>query len=102
VGYINALTYGKFDYFNIGNPRPEISVRRLAGIYQKEGTKSLGYSGKICFKKSSDKKYLTDNPNRRCPDISKARKLLKYNPKVSINDGVRRYLEFLKEEQGKS
>ena len=41
---------------------------------------------------------MTDNPNRRCPDISKARKKLKYNPKVNVQEGVERYLKFLKEE----
>ena len=34
VGYLKSLLHGKYDYFNIGVDRPEISVRDLAHIYQ--------------------------------------------------------------------
>ena len=36
-----------------------------------------------------------DNPNRRCPNIEKAKSKLKYNPKIYIEDGVERYLKYL-------
>lgn len=55
----------------------------------------FGYQGKISFKVSQDQEYLTDNPNRRCPDITKARTLLGYEPRVSVEEGIQRYLEFL-------
>ena len=33
-----------------------------------------------------------DNPNRRCPIITKARTELGYDPQVTIDDGLRRSL----------
>jgi nucleoside-diphosphate-sugar epimerase len=41
---------------------------------------------------STDKDYLLDNPNRRCPIIEKARSELGYNPSVQLDDGLRRSL----------
>jgi UDP-glucuronate decarboxylase len=99
VGYLNALTYEPFEYFNIGADQPEISVKELAGIYQKLGKELLGYRGRIHFNESTDKNYLIDNPSRRCPDISKARRLLGFDPQIPLEEGIRRYLTFLSEEK---
>ena len=41
---------------------------------------------------SEDKQYLVDNPNRRCPIIIKARTELGYQPRVSLDEGLRRSL----------
>ncbi len=98
TGYLLCLVHGQYDYFNIGIEKPEIKVRDLAGIYQEAGREIFGYTGKVLFKESEDPQYLTDNPNRRCPVIAKARKKLGYDPKVSVEEGVRRYLRFLKSE----
>ena len=42
----------------------------------------------INFKKSDDPEFLTNNPNRRFPDLTRARNDLGYEPLVSIEDGV--------------
>ena len=97
VGYWKSLFYKNFDVFNIGIDKPEISIKELATIYREIGKRLFNYSANIIFKKSEDKEYLTDNPNRRCPCINKAKKLLGYNPKIKIHEGVERYLTFLKE-----
>jgi nucleoside-diphosphate-sugar epimerase len=34
--------------------------------------------------------YLTDNPQRRCPVISKARTELDYEPEIPLEAGIRR------------
>lgn len=99
AGYIQCLVYGRFDYFNIGADTPEISIKQLAEIYAEHSQKIFKFRPKILFKTSSDKDYLTDNPNRRCPIITKARTLLQYNPSISVKDGVKRFLEFLKHEK---
>lgn len=99
TGYLLCLLYGKYDYFNIGMDRPEVSVRQVAEIYVEAAQKLLGYTGKIEFRVSEDPAYLTDNPNRRCPDISKARRILSYTPNVNVTDGIPRYLQFLAAEQ---
>ena len=42
------------------------------------------------MKTNADADYLVDNPNRRCPVIEKARRDLGYNPKVNVDQGLRR------------
>lgn len=100
AGYFKCLQYGKFDSFNIGIETPEISVRELAAIYQSASQEIFDFKPQITFVESEDKEYLVDNPNRRCPDITKARDLLRYDPSVKVEDGVRRYLQFLRHEKG--
>ena len=99
TGYLKVLLHEKFDVFNIGIDSPEISVREFAEIFERHGREVFGYEGKISFATSRDSEYLTDNPNRRCPDIGKARAELGYSPTVNVDDGVRRYLEFLREDE---
>jgi len=38
--------------------------------------------------------YPADEPKRRCPDITQAKKHTKYNPKISINEGILRTLDY--------
>ncbi|WGR97906.1 NAD-dependent epimerase/dehydratase family protein [Bradyrhizobium sp. ISRA443] len=97
-GYLLCLLHGKYDYFNIGIDRPEISVHGLAEIYQQAALDLFGLRSTVVFERSSDAEYLVDNPNRRCPVIKKARDILGYAPKVLVNEGVRRYLSFLRDE----
>ena len=52
----------------------------------------FNYQGSIVFEESNDASYLTDSPNRRCPDITKAITELGYDPKISIADGIKRTL----------
>lgn len=98
AGYLKILLHGEYDYFNIGIDKPEISIRRLAEIYVQAGEEVFGHKIRAKFAESDDAHYLTDNPNRRCPVIDKARKTLNFNPAISVEEGVRRYLQFLKEE----
>lgn len=95
-GYLKILLHGEYDYFNIGIEKPEISISSLAEIYVEAGKEIFGYKGKICYAVSEDKQYLTNNPQRRCPNIDKARQLLGYNPTIFVEDGVRRFLMFIK------
>jgi UDP-glucuronate decarboxylase len=95
-GYLKILLHGRFDVFNIGMDRPEISVRDLAEVYCRQGAHVFGYAGKTRFGRSPDSQYLAHNPTRRCPNINKARQLLGFAPAVGIEDGVNRFLEFLK------
>lgn len=97
-GYLKALLHGEFDVFNIGIDKPEIEVLRLAEIYQEAGKEIFGYQGKIRYMASNEKAYLTDNPNRRCPIIDKAVSKLQYDPRIYVDEGVRRFLQYIKEE----
>lgn len=99
TGYLKCLLYAQkgFETFNIGMDKPEISIRRLAEIYAEVGRELCGYTGQIRFAESEDKEYLRNNPNRRCPVIDKARSLLGYDPVVDVEQGVRYFLEYIKE-----
>lgn len=97
AGYLKILLHGSYDYFNIGIEKPEITISRLAEIYQEAGAELLGYKGSVGYAVSEDKDYLTNNPQRRCPDITKARTVLGYEPAILVEEGVRRFLTFIKE-----
>lgn len=99
AGYLKALIYGRYDYFNIGIEDPEITVGELAQFYLEKGQELFGYEGKIRYEVSSDRQYLTDNPKRRCPNIDKARRELGYDPDIRVEEGIGRFLAFIKESQ---
>ena len=100
-GYFKILLHGKYDYFNIGIEKPEITIAQLAEIYVKHGRDIFGYTGKVKYAISEDKEYLTNNPLRRCPNINKARRILGYNPTIFVEEGVGRFLMYLKESNEK-
>jgi UDP-glucuronate decarboxylase len=95
TGYLLCLLNGEHDFFNIGIDKEEISVAQFAEIYRAAGAEIFGYRGRIKYETSADPRYLTDNPNRRCPDVGKARTKLGYHPRIDVEEGVRRYLKFL-------
>jgi len=97
IGYFKVLFYNKFDAFNIGLNSSEISILGLAEIFRDVAFSEYNYSCEINYKKSDDSEYLIDNPNRRCPDISKAKQILNYNPKIDIETGVLNFLRFVHE-----
>lgn len=101
TGYLKVLLHGSFDVFNIGMDRPEMSVKEFAETFNRVGKEVVDYKGSISFSVSDDKEYMTDNPNRRCPDLTKARTILNYQPSVLVEDGIRRYLTFLHLNNGK-
>ena len=39
-----------------------------------------------------------DDPKQRNPDISKAKKLLNWNPTVNFDDGIRKTIEYFRQE----
>lgn len=77
----------KGEIFNLGNP-DEYTIKELAEkILKLTGSKSeIKYSG--TFRK--------DDPMRRQPDITKAKKILEWEPKVNINDGLQKTIEYYK------
>ena len=99
VGYLNCLKTQTYNVFNIGNDNEEVSVTKFAKKFLKQGKKIFGTTSKIQYKVSNDKMYLKDNPNRRKPDLSKAKNILKFNPKISLDKGIGSYLNFLKLEK---
>ncbi len=93
VGYYKILIRGENgESYNIGLDKPEISILELAERTIKVSRELFGYRGKLVMKVSDDKEYLTDNPNRRCPVIDKARNELDYNPSIGLDEGLKRSL----------
>ena len=91
VGYLKILTGGRpGEAYNIGVEEPEVSMAELAQMVVETAADLFGYKGKAAFKESADDAYLVDNPNRRQPDISKARLELGYDPQVGLNEGLER------------
>jgi UDP-glucuronate decarboxylase len=94
-GYYSALTHGRRgDAYNIGTEEPEISIAALAERMVEIARDLFGYEGAVVRQGSDDPDYLVDNPNRRCPDISKAKRELGYEPQVSLDEGLKRSLEW--------
>ncbi len=90
-GYLRALLLGMpGEAYNIGTESPEISMRELAD----QVISTTGSGGRVVYQTSDDREYTTDNPQRRCPDISKARKDLDYHPQTTLVEGLRRTFEF--------
>jgi len=94
TGYYKVLVNGRpGEPYNIGIERPEISMRSLAERIVELGRELFGYRGQLVRKPNTEEAdYLVDNPNRRCPDITKAREHLGYNPTIVVDDGLRRAL----------
>jgi UDP-glucuronate decarboxylase len=73
--------------YNIGNPKPEISMLDLVLCLQRAAGHSLEYNV-IEYPDS----YPADEPNRRCPDIRKAQIQLGFHPAVDLEAGLARFL----------
>jgi UDP-glucuronate decarboxylase len=97
-GFLRALLHGRFDVFNIGADAPELSVRDFAATFRAVAAEHAGYRGVLRHARHQDAAYLTDAPQRRCPSIAKARRVLGYAPRMDLREGVRRYLAHLAQE----
>jgi len=93
VGYYKVLVRGgSAEAYNIGIEKPEITMAQLAQMVVKAAGELFGYRGKVVLGQAQEADYLVDNPNRRCPIITKARQDLGYDPKVLVDEGVYRSL----------
>lgn len=99
-GYYRVLVAGRRgEPYNIGADAPEITMRSLAERVAAVGRRLTGYQGQVVVGTSDDPDYLTDNPNRRCPVIDKAREELGYAPEVDLDDGLERAMRWYLSEQ---
>jgi dTDP-glucose 4,6-dehydratase len=74
--------------FNLGNPE-EITVLQIA----REVIKWVNSESSIAFCPLPQ-----DDPKRRCPDITRARNLLGWTPKISRAEGIRRTVAYFRQE----
>jgi nucleoside-diphosphate-sugar epimerase len=95
TGYYKVLVRGRAgEPYNIGTAAPEISVAELAQRITAAARDLLGYRGQVVHKANPEAAYLVDNPNRRCPDVSKAARELGYNPTILVDEGLVRSLNW--------
>jgi len=85
-GIIRLFEHGGADPTNIGNPR-EFTVRQLAErVLALTGSKS----------DIVERPLPVDDPQVRQPDIALARETLGWEPKVSLDEGLRRTIEYFR------
>jgi|SRR5437588_3142391 len=90
-GYLRLLLSNENgESFNIGTESPEVSMLDLAHMVIKICSEDV----KVIHRTSNDQQYLTDNPQRRCPNLTKARQRLGYQPKVSLEEGLGRLRDY--------
>jgi len=90
VGFLLILLKGvPGEAYNIGNPKPELSMLELARRIGAVLERPLKHET-VEYPDS----YPADEPNRRCPDIAKARLQLGYEPVVDLDEGLRRFLRW--------
>ena len=90
VGFMKVVLQGVAgEAYNIGNPKPEISMLDLVKSIETVRGDDLAYDV-IEYPDS----YPADEPMRRAPDIRKAQLQLKYTPDVSLEDGLKRFLDW--------
>ena len=74
------------EVFNLGNP-DEYTVTEFAGVIAQRVGSDAGVM--YC-------PLPVDDPTRRCPDISKARRILHWEPVVGLNTGIDRTVEWFR------
>ncbi len=85
-GIIKAMDSESSEVFNIGNPN-EITVKKLAEIIIK------------LTNSNSSLKFLElpeDDPMQRKPDISKAKNILNWSPKIPLEEGLLKTIDWVK------
>jgi UDP-glucuronate decarboxylase len=96
-GFLKVITSGVAgEPYNIGNPNGEISMLSLAQAFVDIGT-TRGYQSTVVRRDYPDS-YPADEPMRRCPDITKARRQLDFDPTVSLNEGLSKFLDWARVE----
>jgi len=88
VGFLQVILKGVAgEAYNIGNPSPEISMIDLVKRIEMVSEQDVSFNV-VEYPDS----YPADEPNRRAPDIKKARLQLEFEPTVDLDEGLRRFL----------
>jgi dTDP-glucose 4,6-dehydratase len=86
-GIYRLLESDEHEPTNIGNPQ-EITILEFADRVRK----LVGTNTPINFHPLPQ-----DDPKQRCPDITKAKRILKWEPKVKLEDGLQTTYEYFKD-----
>lgn len=93
TGFFKVLLSGSNgEVYNVGNDNDEINMKALADTIV-----SAVFNNKVKVKLVQyPENYPQDEPNRRCPDLSKIRKNLGYEPKIDLKTGLKRFQKWFK------
>ncbi len=91
-GLYRLLMSEEHDPVNIGNPE-ETTIEDFAKAIDKQ----IGNSAGLVFEGGNRS---SGDPQRRQPDISRAQKVLDWQPKISLNDGLAKTTEYFKQQLG--
>ncbi len=86
-GFIRMAKSSEAGPVNIGNPHEFTILECAQRVLAVTGSKS-----RITFERLPQ-----DDPKQRCPDISKARRLLGWEPKVQLEEGLKLSLEYFRQ-----
>jgi dTDP-glucose 4,6-dehydratase len=86
-GFIRMAKSSEAGPVNIGNPHEFTILECAQRVLAVTGSKS-----RIAFEPLPQ-----DDPKQRCPDISKARRLLGWEPKVQLEEGLKLSLEYFRQ-----
>jgi len=89
-GIIRLMLSAEHDPINIGNP-VEMTIKQIAETI----IRMTGATSKIIYKPLP-----TDDPKQRRPDITRARTLLKWEPKVQLQEGLVKTIEYFRTKVG--
>jgi dTDP-glucose 4,6-dehydratase len=91
-GIIRLMLSAEHDPINIGNP-VEMTIKQIAETI----IRMTGATSKIIYKPLP-----TDDPKQRRPDITRARTLLNWEPKVQLQEGLVKTIEYFRTKVGAS
>ncbi len=95
TGFLKVLLLGKPGHaYNIGNKDNEISMRDLARLFV--DIEGGGASFELI---PYPETYPAGEPQRRCPDLSKAELHLAYKAAVSLKKGLARFIDWCRSEE---
>lgn len=93
VAIFKVLISGKKgEVYNIGNDNPEIGMFELA-----QTIADMIGSGVKPRRKNYPENYPAGEPQRRCPDLTKIKNHLNYQPKVDLRTGLKQTINWFKQ-----
>lgn len=90
-GLYRLLLSDEAEPVNLGNPQ-EITILEFARLT----LRLSGSRSEIQFVRPGDKRT-ADDPNRRCPDIARAREALGWRPLVPLEEGLRQTIDWFRD-----
>lgn len=90
---LGALKTNPGGPINLGNPN-EFTIAHLAGLVADKLLPPLSNENK--GHRIEYKDLPVDDPTQRCPDITRARSFLNWEPRVQIDEGLERTIEYFK------